>query len=163
MNPMLLDQILVLVFLNLLPIAELRLSIPVGIIIFQLPWELVFLLSFGIHIILGPVLYFLLEKLTGFFLRFAWIKRFYDARVASAQRRAKPYVDKYGIFGLSIFIFTPFPGSGTYSGTLIAHVLNFGYKRLFIANTIGSFFNALLWTFLALTGAVAVSSLAGFA
>ena len=79
------DKIFWLIVLTLIPALELRLSIPVGIMQnsialpyglhfqgFGLPWPLVFLVCVGTNAVLGPVVYFLLDKCVHFFLRFAF-------------------------------------------------------------------------------------------
>ena len=135
-----------LFFMNLIPLTELRATIPAAILIWGLPWLPVFIASVLIHIALAPVIYFCLSKFLDFVLRVDFFNRFYHNEVMKVQAKATPYVEKYGVLGLSLFIFIPLPGSGTYSGTLAAFLLKFGYKKLFIANAVGMFFNGLLWT-----------------
>ena len=135
-----------LFLMNLLPLLELRVTIPTAILVWGLPWLPVFIISFLIHVALAPAIYFALEKFLELVLRINFLSRFYHRQVERVQMKVHPYVEKYGILGLSLFIFIPLPGSGTYTGTLAAFLLGFGYRRLFIANAIGMFFNALLWT-----------------
>ena len=41
------------------------------------------------------------------------------------------------MLGIAIFVAVPLPGSGSWTGGLIAYLLGIGYKKFFIANTIG--------------------------
>ena len=55
----------------------------------------------------------------------------------TTQRKIKPLVDKYGLFGVSLFIAIPLPGSGSYTGAVAAYILGIGYKKFILANLIG--------------------------
>jgi len=46
-------------------------------------------------------------------------------------------VEKYGEFGLALFIGVPLPGSGSISGAIAAHLMGMSFKRFFLANLIG--------------------------
>jgi len=147
---MAIHNLLWVAFLTLVPFLELRLSIPIGIYQntvhlpfglsiqgFGLPLLPVFAVALVTNILLGPVIYFLLDKCVHFFLRFAWIERIYNALVRRAQRRSKKYVERFGEIGLALFIAVPLPGSGTYSGALVAHFFGLGYRKFVLANAIG--------------------------
>lgn len=49
----------------------------------------------------------------------------------------KSSIEKYGFFGLVIFVGIPLPGTGAWTGSLIASVLDMDKKKSFIAITIG--------------------------
>ena len=46
-------------------------------------------------------------------------------------------IDKYGYFGLFLFVAIPLPGTGAWTGALIASFLNFKFKDSMIAITGG--------------------------
>ena len=45
---------------------------------------------------------------------------------------------------MSLFIAIPLPGSGSWTGALAGNLLNFGYKRFFVANLIGVIISGLI-------------------
>lgn len=49
----------------------------------------------------------------------------------------KSSIEKYGFWGLVIFVGIPLPGTGAWTGSLIASVLDMDKKKSFIAITIG--------------------------
>lgn len=49
----------------------------------------------------------------------------------------KSSIEKYGFFGLILFVGVPLPGTGAWTGSLIASVLDMDKKKSFIAITIG--------------------------
>lgn len=132
-----LNEIVLLIFLTFLPTMELRLSIPYGLFVMKLPPLLVIPVVIISNFILGIIVFFLLEKLTDFFLKYIWFSKIYNKLVKRTQRKIKKYVEKYGILGLGIFIGIPIVGSGSWTGALGAHILGIKYKHFIIANLIG--------------------------
>ena len=144
------SNILWLVLLTLLPGLELRLSIPIGLLSntiqlpfeqsitgFGLPLEVVLPVVIATNIVLGPVIYFALDKSLHFFIQFGWINNLYKRIVLRTQKKAFPLVGKYGLIGIALFISVPLPGSGSWTGALAAFLLGLGYKRFAIANAAG--------------------------
>lgn len=62
---------------------------------------------------------------------------FLEKIVTKIHVNGKKYVDKYGLIGIAIFVAIPLPGSGVYSGTLLAWLLGLDWKKSFIACSIG--------------------------
>ena len=130
-------NLLYLVLLTLLPGLELRLSIPTGILFLGMQWQEVFIIAVATNIVLGPVIYFALDHLLELFRRVPIIDDIYKRLVSRVRKKAAPYVDRWGFFGIALFVAIPLPGSGSWSGALIAYLLGLGYKRFFIANLVG--------------------------
>ena len=64
--------------------------------------------------------------------------------VSKAERKSKG-IQKWGPLGLGLFIgATPFPGSGVYTGTIIAWLLRMKFKHAFVAIIIGVLLSALI-------------------
>lgn len=155
---------LILVVLTLVPTLELRFSIPLGILAstlrlpwlgtvegFGLPWLYVFAVCVATNIVLGPLWYWLLGTVVRLLAaRWAWFDRFYRRRVEKAQRRIKGHVDRWGWFGLALFIGVPIPGSGVYTGGLIAYALGMGHRRFFAATVLGVLIAGVLVTLFSL-------------
>ncbi|MBT4823870.1 small multi-drug export protein [Candidatus Woesearchaeota archaeon] len=147
-----LKEILELIGVTLLPGLELRASIPFGILQTELHWFSVFIICVIVNILLGIVVYFLLDKVVHLFFFWEWFHRIYHKIVERAQKKVHKYVEKYGTIGLGLFIGIPLPGSGVYTGALGAYVLGFGYKRFIIASTIGVLIAGIIVTAIMLTG-----------
>ncbi len=145
-----LHNIFYLVLFTLAPVFELRWSIPLGL--WSKPVELPFVgavSGFGMplfevlpivvitNILLGIFLYFALDFLVRLFTRVQYIKVLYERIVARTQRKAKPFVEKYGVIGLAIFIGIPLPGSGVWTGALAAFLLGVRFRDFAIACVIG--------------------------
>ena len=126
------SDLLTVVLITLVPWIELRGSIPVGIGFGLDPW-LVFLTVIIINILLFFPIFFGMRFLYRFLSRWGFFERI----VTRIRKKGDPYVKKYGVIGLGIFIGIPLPGSGVYSGTLLAWLLGMGWKRAFMAAVIG--------------------------
>lgn len=142
---------LILIGVTLFPGLELRFSIPLGLFAgnLQLPFfgqvmgfglpiwyvlVLCFVTNFLIALLLYPILTFFVHR---FLFRWKWFARFYHRRVEKMQKRVNPYIDRWGWIGLALFIAIPFPGSGVYTGGLVAYALGLKYKHFLIASLIG--------------------------
>jgi uncharacterized membrane protein len=147
------QEILELIGVTLLPGLELRASIPYGILQTELHWVLVFLICVIVNIILGIVVYFLLDKVVHLFFFWKWFHDIYHKIVERAQNKVHKYVEKYGTIGLGLFIGIPLPGSGVYTGALGAYVLGFGYKKFILASIIGVLIAGIIVTAIMLSGA----------
>ena len=146
------NDILIIILLTLLPALELRASIPYGILVSQMHWLTVFLICVIVNAILGPVIYVLLDKFIHVFLRVKRFERMWDRTVERTQRKIHKYVEKYGVWGLSIFIGIPLPGSGSYTGAIAAYLLGFRLRRFILANIIGVLIAGTIVTIVVLMG-----------
>lgn len=63
--------------------------------------------------------------------------QFIEKIVEGIHQRSTRYVKKYGILGITLFVAIPLPGSGIYSGTLAAWLLNLKKKNAFMACGLG--------------------------
>jgi len=146
------DEILNLVWITFLPFLELRASIPYGILKANLNWVIVFLVCVVTNIILGAVLYPLIDTITKILTRIGFIDKLYEMYITRTRRKIDRYVEKYGYLGVAIFIGIPLPGSGVYSGALAAYLIGLDYKKFIIADIIGVLIAGIIVTIVSLTG-----------
>ncbi len=146
------SEILELIVLTLLPFLELRASIPYGVFKTSISVLWVFVICVGVNILLAPIIYLFLDKVVHIFLRIKTIDKCYQKVVIRAQKKVHPYVEKYGILGLAIFIGIPLPGSGVYSGALGAYLLGFKFKDFFKAAILGVIIAGVIVTLISTAG-----------
>lgn len=127
-------NLLPVIITTMLPVAELRGGIPLGIMVMGLPPSLVIPLAIVVNCLIFFPVYFGLELLyERFFIRYAWARRL----IERVHRRGRPYIERYGIPGLIIFIGIPLPVTGAWTGTGIAWLLGLDWKRSFLAVCLG--------------------------
>ena len=152
-----LQEVIILIGLTLLPFLELRASIPYGILQTNLHWGMVFLICAVSNIILAPVVFILLQKFAHLFQKVKRVNTLYKKTIDRTQKKIHPYVDRYGTWGLALFIGVPLPGSGVYSGALGAWMLGMHFKDFLKAAIIGVLIAGVVVTAVVLTGNEAVS------
>ncbi|MBW2971985.1 small multi-drug export protein [Candidatus Woesearchaeota archaeon] len=145
-------EILELVFITFIPALELRASIPYGILKLDIGWVDVFMICVLANIILGIIVYFLLDKCVHLVIRIKPIGRVYHKFVERTQKKIHPYVEKYGTLGVALFIGIPLPGSGVYTGALGSYLLGTGYRRFIIACIVGVLIAGIAVTMITLFG-----------
>ncbi len=113
----------VTILLSLLPISELRGAIPYayfnGVSLF-----IAAPLCILVNAMVAPIAYtFLATFHTIFHAHWHWYASFFDRFVARAQQRVSPKVDKYGYWGILLFVAVPLPITGAWTGTLGSWIL----------------------------------------
>lgn len=156
---------LFLVVLTVVPFVELRLSIPVGILSGSVPLFLDYSAS-GLG--LNPLFVFIVACITNSLLGFAIYdgltilgKRItrrrrkesnYRRFLNHAREQLSPYLKKFGIFGVALFIALPIPGSGVYIGSIGSQVLGVSRSDFRKACVLGVVMAASIVTIITLTG-----------
>jgi uncharacterized membrane protein len=149
------NDLLTLIGITLLPFLELRASIPYGILNTDYHWFLVFAICAIANILLAPLVWFFVHYVMHLFLKIKTIENLYHKTLERTQNKIHKSVDKYGEFGLAIFIGIPLPGSGVYSGALAATILGFHFKDYFKASIIGVIIASVIVTLVVLSGSEA--------
>lgn len=141
-----------IILLTFIPTLELRASIPFGIIATEIHWLWVFIIAVISNILLGAVLYALLDIIIKQFTKIRIINKLYCLYVKRTQKKINKYVEKYGELGIAFFIAVPLPGSGSYTGAMAAYLLGMKYRKFLLANTIGVLIAGTLVTIIVLSG-----------
>jgi uncharacterized membrane protein len=116
------------------PIGELRGGIPLGI----LKYELDPLFIFCIAVIANALIFFpVFFALRLFYDKLLCRIPLFNKYLDSLRKRGKPKVDKYGFWGLALFVAVPLPLTGAYTGTILAWLLGMDWKKAFPAIGLG--------------------------
>ena len=110
-------------FVSMLPVVELRAGLPYGIAL-GLEYPLALMASLLGNMVPVPFIIVYIKRV------FAWLRKYLptmDALISRLEERAHlkgETVEKYGHWGLLIFVAIPLPGTGAWTGALIAALLN---------------------------------------
>lgn len=126
----------------MVPLVELRGAIPMGLAMGLDPLE-VFLLTTMASLIPAPVIIPLFRPLTEWLRTMPLFSRLVD-QVVHRALRGKKHVIRYGLLGLAIFVAIPLPGTGVYSGSFLAAILNIRMRYSLPAIALGNFVAGLL-------------------
>jgi uncharacterized membrane protein len=129
-----------------LPVIEIRGAIPVGMSIGMSPTHAT-IISFIGSMLPVPILLFSIRPVFNHLKKTKLFKGLIDKLTIRSQSKSVS-IQKYGFWGLLIFVAIPLPGTGVWSGTLAAALLDMRFKVAFPAILIGNFIAALAVMFL---------------
>lgn len=140
---------LVVFIISVCPILECRLGMFTAIVLLEMNPFVGFIISFLGNILPIPFILLLinwifkvLKKVPGINKAIFWLEN------KTMQKRDK--IDKYGIWGLLIFVAIPLPGTGGWTGSLLASLLELDKKKSFLVISLGVFIAGLIITVLSL-------------
>ncbi len=119
---------LAVLLLAMLPIFELRGSVPVGILLFKLP-----VLETAFYSILGnmiPILFLLLlfEPVYKWFSRFKSLDRLFEWVFKRTRRKGK-LIERLEVVGLILFVSIPLPVTGAWTGSVAAFLFEIPFWK----------------------------------
>ena len=118
------------------PFGESKVGIPFGVLQSVNPL-LVFIIGLSANILVFPLMIFFLDRFNRVFFKWQWYKRASIWVAKRARKGTKSSIEKYGYWGLGIFVMIPLPGTGVYAGSIATYILKLDRKRAFIANSVG--------------------------
>lgn len=119
-----------------LPIIELRGAIPVGISLGLAPIHSAVIAFIG-SMIPVPFILFLVRPIFGYLKKTKLFKNIIDRTINKSMRKSLR-VTKYKYLGLLIFVAIPLPGTGVWTGSTIAALLNMRFKYAFPSIMMGN-------------------------
>ncbi|MBN2510760.1 MAG: small multi-drug export protein [Spirochaetales bacterium] len=125
-------DILIASLLTLLPISELRGGIP---FLAAKGYSLVlaYPLCVGLNFLVAPLTYVFLTTVHKLFSHMKWYMKLFDAVVMKARHKVEGQVEKYGYWGILLFVAIPLPITGAYTGTLGAWILGLSKRKTMLA------------------------------
>lgn len=155
-----LTKAMITFLISMIPVVELRGAIPYGILTAGLkPW-LVFALAVVGNMIPVPFILLFIRRI------FAWMKRFpkmaklaekFEAKAAKKSGRVK----KSETIGLCLLVAIPLPGTGAWTGALVAALMNMRIKRALPTIFVGVLIAAVAVTLIVTLGIHALDFLTG--
>ncbi|MGQ9735685.1 MAG: COG2426 family protein [Thermaceae bacterium] len=120
-----LEPLLIALF-SALPVVELRGGIPFGVGLGLPLWEAAFWATLGNLLVIPPLLW-LLPRVVERLSRHPLLGRGWEALERRVRLRGEEQVQRLGALGLFLFVALPLPGTGAWSGSILAVVL--GIKK----------------------------------
>ncbi|HUW58985.1 MAG TPA: small multi-drug export protein [Planctomycetota bacterium] len=147
-------HILALILITFIPALELRASIPYGTLYEkQFHWVWVVVICVVANIVLGFLVFWLIEWIIKVMTLIKPVGKLWNWYVDRVQHRIQKAVEKYGEWGVAVFIGIPLPGSGVYSGALAAYLIGLPFRKFVVSNIVGVLIAAVIVTVVCLTGA----------
>jgi uncharacterized membrane protein len=124
-------------FGSMLPGVELRLGIPLGISMGLSPITAFFIGIVG-NFIPNIVILKVLDPITKFLRRHSkFLDRFFGTLFEKTRNKHQDKFAKYGMVFIIVFVAIPLPGSGSWTGSLIAYLFGVKYWRALLLISLG--------------------------
>lgn len=127
-----LGKVILTFFISMLPFVELRGAIPVAAI-HGLDFAVAFPVAILGNLIPVPFIILFIRKI------FSWMRRVFPRlnrlvdRLEEKGKSKKEQIERGAFWGLFVLVAIPLPGTGAWTGTMIASVLGLEPKRSFLA------------------------------
>lgn len=129
-------------FTAALPVIELKGAIPVGISLGLTPIH-AFTLSFIGSMIPVPIILFATRPIFNYLKKTSIFKNIVH-KLTDKSLSKSGNIQKYGVWGLLLFVAIPLPGTGVWTGSLIAALLDMRFKWTFPVIFIGNLIAGIL-------------------
>ncbi|MCM1114705.1 MAG: small multi-drug export protein [Clostridium sp.] len=142
---------LVVFIISLCPVLECRLGMFTAIALLNMNPVVGFIISFLGNILPIPFILLLINWIFEVFKKIPGLKNIvFWLENKTLKKRDK--IDKYGVWGLLLFVAIPLPGTGGWTGALLASLLHLDKKKSFGVICIGVFIAGLIITVLSMIG-----------
>jgi len=122
--------------LCLLPVSELRGGLPFALSQ-GLPPVIAFLFCISVNTLVSPLVFLFLSTLHRVLIPLKLYSRIFERLVERARQKLRGKIEKYGYWGIAIFVGIPLPVTGAYTGTLGAWILGMHPKKSVLFITMG--------------------------
>lgn len=128
-------MLLEILIVSALPISEIRGGIPLAIY-YGLDPISAYILAFIGNLIPIPFLLIFLENIIKLMGKIEILAKPYNKLLSRVEKRRK-LIEKYGYFGLTLFVAIPLPITGAWTASLLATTLNLRKLKSFVFISIG--------------------------
>ncbi len=132
---------------------EARVGIPYAVLR-GVPFPIAFITGLVANLLIFPLIMGLIK----IFDARLWPHRTYKKGVVKisrlAKKKAASSIQKYGFWGLMVFVMIPLPGTGAYLGTIAAAIFKIERTKAFWAVSLGVLISCIIMTFVAHWGNV---------
>jgi len=146
------------ILLSMLPIAELRGGIPYAIANDVSPL-LAYLICVGANLLAFPIVFFFLEFLHPIFMKIDFYETLFEKFVIRTRKKIENNIEKWGFWGLMIFVMIPLPVTGAYTGSFAAWLFNIKKSQALLAVSLGVIIAGIIVLTISVTGAEAFNFL----
>ena len=141
----------IVVIISALPVVELRGALPIAINLFHLPWYQALGLAIIGNMLPVPLLLLFFESLVKVISRVDSGKRLVEW-VFKRTRQHTGVIEKYERVGLILFVAIPLPGTGAWTGSIVAFLCGLKFSHAFLSIISGVIICGAIVTSLSLLG-----------
>ena len=120
------QELLIVFGISMVPVLELRGAIPIAIA-YDIPWQIAYILCVVGNMFPVPFIIAYMKPLFGFIRRSKLFVKFVDWLESRTMKKAETVL-KYSGIALFVFVAIPAPGTGAWTGAMIAAILGMRMK-----------------------------------
>ena len=147
---------LITFLISMVPIVELRGAIPFGVMKCEVPWQQAVIISMIGNMLPVPFIFFFARKILEWGKDKPVIGKFFSWCLEKGHHGGEKLKAKAGdkgmFWALLLFVGIPLPGTGAWTGTLAATMLDLDFKKSVIAVICGVLLAAAIITLLTVMG-----------
>jgi uncharacterized membrane protein len=137
---------------SMLPIVELRGALPLAINLYHIPWVKAFLIAYIGNLVPVPFILLLLKPMVALLSHIRLFKKFFTWLFERTRKKSSSMIERYEEIGLLMFVAIPLPGTGAWTGALIAFLFGLDFKKSVLVIALGVFIAGVIVTCLCLLG-----------
>jgi uncharacterized membrane protein len=152
---------LIVFLVSMVPIIELRGAVPIGTGM-ELPWLQTLIIAMIGNMIPVPFIFFFARKILVWGSEKPIIGKFFSWCLNKGHKGGKKLQEKAGrgtFLALLLFVGIPLPGTGAWTGTLAASLLDIDFKRSVIAVMLGVLMAGIIMTLISMGVFSAITSI----
>ncbi|NLL69720.1 MAG: small multi-drug export protein [Epulopiscium sp.] len=126
----------VVFLVSAIPVLEQKAAIPIGLAE-NLNYGTVFIYSLLGSLLPSPFIILLIRKIFDWLRRFSFFEKIIEKLEKRALKKGEK-VEKYALFGLFILVALPLPGTGVWTGSLVAALMKLEFKSALFVIALGA-------------------------
>lgn len=131
---------LIVFFISMVPLVELRGAIPYGLVVLGLPVVPTYIMSIVGNMLPVPIIFLFARKVLLWGKDKPYIGKFFTFCLEKGEQGGRKLQEKAGrglFVALMLFVGIPLPGTGAWTGTLAASLLDMDFKSSVLAVMLG--------------------------
>ena len=146
-------------FCSMIPIIELRGAIPIGAI-FKMHPIICYLIAVVGNMLPVPFILLFIKKIIELFKKskISFLNKFANFLERKTEKH-KDKVDKYGFWGIALLVAIPLPGTGAWTGSLVAALVNMKFWKALLAAFVGVLIAGVIMLFISYGASLLISLL----
>lgn len=140
-----LGKLLVSFLISASPLGELKTGLPWALSKTDVNQYAALLFCIAGNLMVYPIIEYVMSNFGAKIFKTRWSKKKVVSLKQYSKSKTQSLVDKYGFWGLMIFVAVPLPGTGAYFGSIAAYVFGVEKKKAALAISIGIVITGVLY------------------
>ena len=145
------NEFLEILIISMLPITELRFSIPYFILKESVIWQKVFIVSIIGNILIGLLVLYVIAPIMFILKKNPYFHKIINY-ILNRTRSKSLIINNYKLIGLIFFVGIPLPLTGVWTGALASYLFSMSRRRAMIGIILGVLLSSFIVLFITLAG-----------